>query len=496
MSLLAIVRSAQNISISTKMANRHGLITGATGTGKTVSLQVIAENFSASGIPVFMADVKGDLSGVSQPGSLTPKMAARIAQIKVDAPLFAQYPVQLWDVFGSQGHPIRSTVSDMGPLLLGKLLDLSDIQKSVLTLIFKIADDNGLLLLDLKDLRSTVQYIGDNAKQFTTQYGNIAPASVGAIQRALIGLEQQGAEAFFGEPALDLYDLIKTDSMGKGVINILCADKLILSPKVYSTFLLWLLSELFERLPEAGDLDRPKLAFFFDEAHLLFNDIEKPLLDKIEQVVRLVRSKGVGVYFITQNPNDIPDVILGQLGNRIQHALRAFTPNDQKAVKAAANTFRQNPALGKLEDVITQLSVGEALVSFLDEQGQPAPVERAWVLPPRGQIGPITPDQRQRLIQSAMVYGKYETEVDRESAHEKLAARAQQTLQAAQTAQQTTYQQQPVGGQRTSAPARGGRPPQTIFDAMAKSAARSVGSTVGRQIIRGVLGSILGGGRR
>ncbi len=311
MSLLAIVRSAQNISISTKMANRHGLITGATGTGKTVSLQVIAENFSASGIPVFMADVKGDLSGVSQPGSLTPKMAARIAQIKVDAPLFAQYPVQLWDVFGSQGHPIRSTVSDMGPLLLGKLLDLSDIQKSVLTLIFKIADDNGLLLLDLKDLRSTVQYIGDNAKQFTTQYGNIAPASVGAIQRALIGLEQQGAEAFFGEPALDLYDLIKTDSMGKGVINILCADKLILSPKVYSTFLLWLLSELFERLPEAGDLDRPKLAFFFDEAHLLFNDIEKPLLDKIEQVVRLVRSKGVGVYFITQNPNDIPDVIFG-----------------------------------------------------------------------------------------------------------------------------------------------------------------------------------------
>ncbi len=420
---ILVAQSKEQIFLLPKMANRHGLIAGATGTGKTVTLQTLAENFSARGVPVFMADVKGDLAGLSQPGGNNPKVLERAKELKIDNFTGEASPVVFWDVFGEQGHPVRATISEMGPLLLGRLLELNDTQEGVLNIVFKIADENGLLLLDLKDLRSMLQYTADNADQFKTQYGNISAASAGAIQRNLLALESQGADKFFGEPALNLDDLIQTQG-GKGVINILAADRLMQkSPKVYATFLLWMLSELFENLPEIGDPEKPKLVFFFDEAHLLFADIAPTVQQKIEQVVRLIRSKGVGVYFVSQNPLDIPDVVLGQLGNRVQHALRAFTPRDQKAVKAAAETFRQNPNL-KVEAVLTQLAVGEALVSMLDEDGSPQIVERAKIVPPRSQVGAITPDQRKQIINSSVLAGHYEKAIDRESAYEILQAQS------------------------------------------------------------------------
>ena len=386
------------------LANRHGLITGATGTGKTVTLQTLAENFSRIGVPVFMADIKGDLTGASQPGKIGDKLAGVLKERGLDLPTPQACPTTLWDVFGEQGHPVRATISDMGPLLLGRMLNLNETQLGVLNLVFKIADDNGLLLLDLKDLRAMLQYVGDNAKDFTTEYGNISSASVGAIQRGLLQIEQQGGDKFFGEPMLNIQDFMQTVD-GQGVINILAADKLMNSPRLYATFLLWMLSELFETLPEIGDPEKPKLVFFFDEAHLLFNEAPKVLIERIELVVRLVRSKGVGVYFVTQNPLDIPDSVLAQLGNRVQHALRAFTPRDQKAVKATATTMRQKPGLD-IETAITELAVGEALVSFLDAKGRPSVTERVFVLPPASQLGPITPQQRQALIAQSLVAGK------------------------------------------------------------------------------------------
>ena len=427
---ILVAQSKEPIFLLPKMANRHGLIAGATGTGKTVTLQTLAENFSARGVAVFMADVKGDLAGLSQPGANNPKVVERAKELKIDNFTGEACPVVFWDVFGEQGHPVRATVSEMGPLLLGRLLDLNDTQAGVLNMVFKIADDNGLLLLDLKDLRAMLQYVADNADQFKTQYGNISAASAGTIQRNLLALESQGADKFFGEPALNLEDLIQTQN-GRGVVNILAADKLMQkSPKVYATFLLWMLSELFENLPEIGDPEKPKLVFFFDEAHLLFTDIEPAVEQKIEQMVRLIRSKGVGVYFVSQNPLDIPEVVLGQLGNRVQHALRAFTPRDQKAVKAAAETFRQNPKL-KTETVLTELAVGEALVSMLDENGSPEVVERAKIVPPRSQVGAITPEQRKQIINSSVLAGHYEKAIDRESAYEKLQARAGEKTQSA-----------------------------------------------------------------
>lgn len=416
---ILVAKSASELFLLPQMANRHGLIAGATGTGKTITLQVLAEGFSQLGVPVFMADVKGDLAGLSQPGALNPKIQERIKQLKLEGFTFSGCPVAFWDVFGESGHPVRSTISELGPLLLARLLMLNETQAGVLNVAFRIADERGLLLLDSKDLRALLQHIGDNAAQFTTQYGNVSAASIGAIQRNLLTIEQQGADKFFGEPAINLDDFMQTDASGRGVINILAADRLMQSPKVYATMLLWLLSELFERFPEVGDPAKPKLVFFFDEAHLLFNDLSPALLEKIEQVVRLVRSKGVGVYFVTQNPRDLPDNILGQLGNRVQHALRAFTPRDQKAVQAAADTFRPNPKF-KTADVVTELAVGEALVSMLDERGQPSVVERALICPPRSKIGPIPPEVRQQIIRSSLVFGTYEQAVDRESAYELL----------------------------------------------------------------------------
>ena len=500
---LVIAKSGeQELALLPALANRHGLITGATGTGKTVTLQVLAERLSAIGVPVFMADVKGDLSGLGAAGSITPKLKARLESHGIAEPLPGAFPAVFWDVFGEAGHPVRATVSDMGPLLLGRLLNLNDTQAGVLQLVFRIADDNGLLLLDLKDLRAMVQHVGDNAKQFTTEYGNVSAASVGAIQRALLAIEAQGGEAFFGEPMLDIADLMQTDEKGRGVVNILAADKLLNAPRLYSTFLLWLLAELFEQLPEAGDLDKPKLVFFFDEAHLLFNEAPPALLEKIEQVVRLIRSKGVGVYFITQNPLDVPDTVLGQLGNRVQHALRAFTPRDQKAVKTAAQTLRQNPKLDT-ETAITELAVGEALVSFLDEKGRPSVVERAFILPPASRIGPLAAEERNAAIKSSLLYGHYEKTVDRESAYEKLKARAAQAAEAAAPREAPPQSQPQQGGgggilgglgDLLGGGSRGGR--QSVAEAAVKSAARAIGSELGRQVLRGVLGSILGGGRR
>ncbi len=499
---ILVAQGTEDLSILPKMSNRHGLIAGATGTGKTVTLQTMAEGFSRIGVPVFMADVKGDLAGLSQPGGNNPNVVERAKKLGVT--LTPQpMPVVFWDVFGQQGHPVRATVSEMGPLLLARMLGLNDTQEGVLTLVFKIADDEGLLLLDMKDLRAVLQHVGDNASNFQTEYGHISAASIGAIQRNLLGLEQQGGDQLFGEPALDLSDLIQTDAHGNGVVNILAADKLIVAPQLYATLLLWLLSELFEQLPEVGDPEKPKFVFFFDEAHLLFTDCPKPLLDKIEQVVRLVRSKGVGIYFVTQNPLDVSDAVLGQLGNRAQHALRAFTPRDQKAVKAAADTFRPNPKLNTA-DVITQLAVGEALISFLDEIGTPVPVDRGLVVPPSSHVGAITPQQRQQVIQSSVLFGHYEKSVDRESAYERLKGRAQ-TAPIPQRNQQPTPNaqypapSQPPQGSWTDAVGSilgglsGGGRRQGLAEAMAKSAARAVGSQVGRQIVRGVLGGILGG---
>jgi DNA helicase HerA-like ATPase len=498
---MLIAQSETSLYLLPAMSNRHGLIAGATGTGKTVTLQVIAESFSRIGVPVFAADVKGDLSGISQPGVENPKIADRVKKLKLTDFSFAGCPVTFWDVFGEQGHPVRATVSEMGPLLFSRLLNLNEIQSGVLTAVFKIADDQGLLLLDLKDLQAMLQYVAANAKQFQTQYGNISAASVGAMQRGLLALEQQGGDKFLGEPALNLDDLMQTDGNGHGVVNILAADKLINSPKLYATFLLWLLSELFERLPEVGDVEKPKLVFFFDEAHLLFSDLPKVIEDKVHQVVRLVRSKGVGVFFVTQNPIDVPDGILGQLGNRVQHAVRAFTPKDQKAVKAAAQTFRTNPAIN-IEQVILELGVGEALVSLLDEKGTPAMVERALVCPPRSQIGPITPAQRQQIIHESLVAGVYEQPVDRESAYERLRDRAAGS--GAPNAAQPVPAQQPAPKATTwygdllsmGTGTSGGRRGDSLAETMAKSAARTLGSTVGRQIVRGVLGSLLGGTKR
>ncbi len=475
-----------------RMANRHGLIAGATGTGKTITLQTLAEQFSNIGVPVFMADVKGDLSGMSQAGGGNAKVEARVKELKLDDFSPKACPVVFWDVAGQQGHPLRATVSDMGPLLLSRMLALNEVQAGVLTAVFKIADDNGWLLLDLKDLRAMLQHASENASELSGQYGNISAASVGAIQRGLLQLEQEGGDSLFGEPMLDFNDLMQTDG-GRGVINILAADKLYNQPRTYATLLLWLLSELFENLPEAGDLDKPKLVFFFDEAHLLFNDAPQALLTKIEQVVRLIRSKGVGVYFVSQNPLDIPDVVLGQLGNRVQHALRAFTPRDQKAVKSAAETFRPNPKVD-VEAAITELGVGEALVSFLDEKGTPAPVERALIRPPCSRVGPATDAERQQTIQNSVIYGHYEKQVDRESAYEILKGRAAQSAEQAPPAEENRGFDWGglLGG--TTGP-RGGHQ-QGLLESVAKSAARTIGSELGRQVIRGVLGSILGGGGR
>ncbi|GAB4566138.1 MAG: DUF853 domain-containing protein [Rhizobacter sp.] len=487
------------------LANRHGLITGATGTGKTITLQTLAENFSQRGVPVFMADVKGDLTGISQAGKIGDKLAAVLKERGLEAPPSAACPATLWDVFGESGHPVRATVTDMGPLLLSRMLALNETQAGVLSLVFKIADDNGMLLLDLKDLRAMLQHVGENASQFTTEYGNVSAASVGAIQRGLLQIEEQGGDKFFGEPMLNIDDFMQSVD-GKGVINILSADKLMNSPRLYATFLLWMLSELFEQLPEVGDLDKPKLVFFFDEAHLLFKEAPTALVERIELVVRLVRSKGVGVYFVTQNPLDIPDTVLAQLGNRVQHALRAFTPRDQKAVKAAASTMRANPGLD-IETAITELAVGEALVSFLDAKGRPCVTERVFVIPPGSQIGPITPEQRKALIASSLVAGVYEKTVDRESAYEKIKGRASVSADQAQQAKTQAGKAPPaeessggmMGGLNDilfgSTGPRGGQR-DGIVQTLGKSAARTIGSSVGREIIRGVLGGIFGGGKR
>ena len=494
---ILVAKSTEELLLLPGLANRHGLIAGATGTGKTVTLQRIAEELSKIGVPVFMADVKGDLAGLSQKGASKPKIEERVKQLGIADFTYAGNPVVFWDVFGEQGHPVRATISEMGPLLLARLLNLNDTQQGVLTLVFKIADDNGLLLLDLKDLRAMLQFVGDNARQFTTQYGNISAASIGAIQRGLLEIEQQGGDRLFAEPALNIEDLMQTDK-GRGIINILAADKLMNSPKLYATFLLWMLAELFERLPEVGDPEKPKLVFFFDEAHLLFSDAPQALLEKIEQVVRLIRSKGVGVYFVTQNPLDIPETVLGQLGNRVQHALRAFTPRDQKAVKSAATTLRANPKLD-VEAAITELGVGEALVSLLDDKGRPCVVERALVIPPGSRLGPVTAEERTATIKGSMLAGVYDKIEDRESAYEKLAQRVQEQ----QAAQPAATNQNAAGGMLgslgdllggTTGP-RGGRR-EAMVEMAAKSAARAIGSQVGREIIRGVLGSIFGGKRR
>ena len=488
-------------------ANRHGCITGATGTGKTISLQLLAEGFSRIGVPVFLADVKGDLSGLAAAGAMSQKLEARLAKLGLPAPSFAACPVTLWDVFGEQGHPVRATVSDMGPLVLGRLLDLNATQEGILTLAFRVADDNGLLLLDLKDLRAILQFVGENAAQIKLKYGNVSAASIGAIQRALLQIEEQGGNRFFGEPMLDVDDLLQTVD-GRGVVNILAADRLMQSPRLYACFLLWLLAELFERLPEVGDPEQPKLVFFFDEAHLLFADAPAALLEKVELVVRLIRSKGVGVYFVSQNPIDIPERILGQLGHRLQHALRAFTPRDQKAVRATAETMRPNPGLD-MEAAIQELAVGEALISLLDGEGTPTVTERAWILTPGSRIGPLTPAERQALMASSLVAGVYDTPLDRESAFEKLQARsaaapspaapaaAPKPRPRAEPKPQPEPEPEPARSELEellfgSVGPRGGRH-DGLVDVLAKNAARSVGSSLGRQVVRGVLGSLLSG---
>jgi uncharacterized protein len=469
------------------LANRHGLIAGATGTGKTVSLQILAEGLSDRGVPVFMADVKGDLAGISVAGSPNPKLDERAATVGLSDYALRGFPTVFWDLLGEQGHPIRTTVSEMGPLLLARLLGLNETQEGVLDIGFRAADEQGLLLLDLKDLRSLLNFIGERATDLSLRYGRVGTASVGAIQRRLLTLEQQGGDHFFGEPALDIKDLMRTDSNGRGMINLLAADRLMMAPKLYATFLLWLLSELFEELPEVGDPDKPKLVFFFDEAHLLFDDAPRALLEKVEQVVRLIRSKGVGVYFISQNPLDIPDEVLGQLGNRIQHALRAFTPRDQKAVRAAAQTFRANPKFDT-EEVITQLGVGAALVSTLDPKGVPGIVEQTLIRPPSSRMGTVTPEERRSAIAASPLASRYDQAVDRESAFEVLKKRADQELARHEAAQSQTEAEHEAPG-RSAGPTRSRR--QTPMEAMVTSAARSIGTQIGRQILRGLLGSLL-----
>ncbi len=497
------INNEKEVCLVPRMANRHGLITGATGTGKTVTLQTLSETFSDMGVPVFAADMKGDLSGVAKIGGNKESVNKRVEQYKLQEKGFEYkpFPVRFWDVFGEQGHPVRTTVTSMGPLLLERLLNLNETQGAILTMAFRIADDNDLLLIDLKDLQKMLQFIGDNRKEFITQYGNISPASIGAIQRGLMRLESEGADKFFGEPDLEITDFIQTEQ-GKGVINILAADKLMNSPRVYTTFLLWLLDELYETLPEVGDLDKPKLIFFFDEAHLLFNDMPSSLLEKVDQIVRLIRSKGVGVYFCTQNPADIPPTILGQLGNRVQHALRAYTPNDQKAVRVAANTFRTNPAFDTVE-AITQLNTGEALVSFLDEKGAPQMVERANILPPQGQIGPITVGERDQLIRSSLIHGVYENYIDRESAYEILSKKQELLEEERQRAeeekerirQQKEAQKAALEAERVKrAEARQRKADRGILgefiDQVGKSTKRQISYQIGRSITRGIFGAL------
>lgn len=481
---LLIAKGEKDLYILPKMSNRHGLIAGATGTGKTVSLQVLAENFSRIGVPVFMADVKGDLSGMAAAGSPIPPVEKRLEKLGIKNHKFENFPVIFWDIFGKQGHTVRTTISELGPVLLGRLLNLNETQASTLMVVFKAADEAGLLLLDLKDLRAMIQYVSENHQQISAEYGLVSTASLAAIQRGLLTLEQEGGELLFGEPALNLDDFLQTDGDGRGCVNILAADNLINMPKLYSTFLLWLLSELFEQLPEVGDREKPKLVFFFDEAHLLFTDTPPALVEKIEQVVRLIRSKGVGVFFITQHPSDIPDKVLNQLGNRIQHALRAFTPQEQEDINKASKTYRINPKLN-IADVIKELGVGEALVSFLEESGAPGMVERAFILPPSSQIGPIAPGDRQNLISKSPIYGTYEKVIDRESAYELL---KEKTEAASKEADEKAKEKEETK-------AASGRKRETILQAMFKSTARSVGSTIGRQIARGVLGSIFGSKR-
>ena len=498
---LLIAKGTADMYMLPNMANRHGLVAGATGTGKTVTLQVLAESFSRIGVPVFAADIKGDLSGISQPGGGNAKVDERIASLGLAPWEFSGSPVMFWDVFGEQGHPVRTTASEIGPLLLARMLSLNDIQEAVLTVAFRVADDNGLLLLDLDDLRAILKYVADNAGDIGTTYGNVSAASVGAIQRGLLTLEEQGGARLFGEPALDLFDFMQTDTNGRGYVNILAADKLMTSPQVYSTLLLWLLSELFERLPEVGDLPKPKLVFFFDEAHLLFTDTPQALLTKIEQVVRLIRSKGVGVYFVTQNPIDIPDTVLAQLGNKVQHALRAFTPREQKAVKAMAETFRPNPDVD-VEAAVTDLAVGEALLSLLEADGSPSMVQRALVVPPHGHIGAITAEQRQQVMASSLVAGHYEQVIDRESAEEVLKARAEAAIAAAEQAAAAATAAAAAEAQTIPAPrpsSAGGPTPaaprsrtrEGMFEAMSKSVVRAVGSQMGRQLARGILGTFM-----
>ncbi|MGI6048675.1 MAG: helicase HerA-like domain-containing protein [Petrimonas sp.] len=499
------INNEAEVCLIPKMANRHGLITGATGTGKTVTLQTLSETFSDMGVPVFAADMKGDLSGVAKAGGNKESVTKRVESYKLDEKgfEFKAFPVRFWDVFGEQGHPVRTTITSMGPLLLERLLQLNDTQGAILSMVFKIADDNNLLLIDLKDLQKMVQFVGDNRAEFTTKYGNISPASIGAIQRALLRLESEGADKFFGEPELVITDFIQTEQ-GKGVINILAADKLMNSPRVYTTFLLWLLDDLYETLPEVGDLNKPKLVFFFDEAHMLFNDMPKPLLEKVEQIVRLVRSKGVGVYFCTQNPADIPQTILGQLGNRVQHALRAYTPNDQKAVRVAANTFRANPNFDT-ETAITELNTGEALVSFLDEKGAPQMVQRANILPPQGQIGPITVAERDQIMRASLIYGVYEKLIDRESAFEILSKKQElhaEERQQAEAEKERIRQEkearrlQAEAEREKRAEARRKKEERGIvgdlLEQVGKSASRQITNQLGRTITRSILGALFG----
>ncbi|MCH7304288.1 DUF853 domain-containing protein [Acinetobacter sp. NIPH 1869] len=501
--------TTQDIVLHSKFANRHGLIAGATGTGKTVTLKVMAESFSRIGVPVFLADAKGDVSSLAKAGSSNPKFDERLKSLQLDAIPFAASPVILWDLFGQQGHPIRTTISEIGPLLLAQMLNLNDTQEGVLSAVFRVADDQGLLLIDFKDLKAMLTYVSENAASLKAEYGNLSPASLGAIQRNLLALGDQGGEQFFGEPSLNILDFIQTDTNGHGYINILAADKLMNTPKLYATFLLWMMSELFEQLPEVGDMDKPKLVFFFDEAHLLFDNASPALQQKIEQVVRLIRSKGVGIYFITQNPLDLPESVLGQLGNRVQHALRAFTPKDQKAVKTAADTFRANPEF-KVDQAITELAVGEALISCLDEQGTPQIVERGWVMPPYSSFTPITPEERQVIIGQSIVAGVYDQAVDRDSAYEMLQKKVLQQSQqkeADELAKQQSKEQDALAKQQAKEQERFAREQQKaaeksqrdrekltqdIVGTFAKSAARSLGGTTGQKIVRGLLGSLFG----
>jgi len=489
---MLFAKGKSEIRILPHMANRHGLIAGATGTGKTISLKVLCEEFSSIGVPVFLADIKGDLSGICKIGHSNAKIEERVRNLGLDGFHFSDYPVAFWDVFGQQGHPVRTTVSEMGALLFSKLLNLNETQSGIMNIVFKIADDSGLLLIDLKDLRAMLRYVGDHASEFTTEYGTISKQSVGAIQRGMLTLQEQGGEMFFGEPALDIRDFMKTDSNGKGVVNILASDKLFQSPALYSTFLLWLLSELYEELPEVGDVDKPKIVFFFDEAHLLFDDAPPTLRQRVEQVVRIIRSKGVGVYFCSQFPDDVPNEILGQLGNRIQHALRAYTPRDQKAVQTAAETFVANPKLDVAE-AISQLAVGEALVSTLQDKGVPMPVERTTICPPRCRMGAVTPEERSMVRARSPVGGKYDSSVNRESAYEILTQRTKEKEAEQPEPSQKETEKPSEGGGGLGDLLWGSKRREGMVQALAKQAARTVGSQIGRQIIRGVLGGILGG---